>query len=234
MYLAIDTSTNTAGLALIANGHLVAEDTWCCTRNHSVELLSHTISLLTMTSVDIRDITGIIVARGPGGFNGLRVGLGTAKGLAFGLDVPIVGISTLAAAAYQHAAAGLPVCAVLPAGRTEVAWAIFQGSSGKWQGVLPETVSLPSDIYHCVNSPTIFAGELSENLLHEVRDKFDMLAIIPTQAPISRACALAELGTQRLSEREEDNVATIQPLYLRRPPITQPKSKAAGLRPPHQ
>jgi tRNA threonylcarbamoyl adenosine modification protein YeaZ len=116
MYLAIDTSSETTGLALIRDGQILAGTTWHCDRNHTVELLPHLEEMLKKTALNIKDIKGIIVARGPGSFNGLRVGLGTAKGLAFSLNVPIVGIGTLEAAAYQFADSGLPACAVFTAG----------------------------------------------------------------------------------------------------------------------
>jgi len=232
MHLAIDTSTNTTGLALITNGHIVAEDIWPCARNQSVELLPHIVSLFASAKSGIRDITGIIVARGPGSFNSLRVGLSTAKGLAFGLNVPIAGISTLAAAAYQHATAGLPVCAVLPAGHAEVAWAVYQELEREWQNTSPETISAPSTIFSYVISPTIFAGEPDEYLVQETRATLGELAVTHLVPPKSRVHALAELGTQRLGASAGDDVATLQPIYLRRPPITQPKSRAAGLKPP--
>jgi len=230
MYLAIDTSTGTAGLALIFGRHLVAEDTWCCTRNHSVELMPHITSILAKAKADTKDIAGIIVARGPGSFNGLRVGLGTAKGLAFGLGIPIASISTLSAAAYQHAATWLPICAILPAGRSEIAWAIYQDIDGKWLNSLPETISGPGEVYSYVTEPTVFAGEPSDELLHEIRLKLAGRAVIPS-SPKSRVCALAELGARRLDANEQDDVATLQPMYLRRPPITQPKPRTSTARP---
>jgi tRNA threonylcarbamoyl adenosine modification protein YeaZ len=123
MYLAIDTSSETTGLALIRDGQILAGTTWHCDRNHTGELLPHLEEMLKKTALNIKDIKGIIVARGPGSFNGLRVGLGTAKGLAFSLNVPIVGIGTLEAAAYQFADSGLPACAVFTAGRGEISCA---------------------------------------------------------------------------------------------------------------
>lgn len=225
MYLAIDTSTENTGLALTNGKCLVAEDVWRCMRNHSVELLPHIVSLLARAKTDINDITGLIAARGPGGFNGLRVGLGTAKGLALGLNVPIVGISTLEAAAYQHVAAGLPICAILPAGRTEVAWAIYQTIGLEWCNILPETISAPSEMFRYVKEPTIFAGELSDSLWQEAHTQLGALIATPQPLSICRARALAELGSQRLEAGTGDDVATLQPMYLRRPPITQPKPK---------
>ena len=95
MQLAIDTSTDTAGIALARDREVLAELTWHCGQNHTTQLLPQIAHLLNQTGIDLKSISGIIVARGPGSFNGLRVGISTAKGLAFSLGVPIIGISTL-------------------------------------------------------------------------------------------------------------------------------------------
>ena len=132
MQLAIDTSTDTASLALVQGSQVLAELTWHCGQNHTVELLPQLTHLLNQTKINLHSINCIIVARGPGSFNGLRVGISTAKGLAFSLGIPIVGISTLEVDAYQHAETGLPICPILNAGRGEIATAIYQRKHNKW------------------------------------------------------------------------------------------------------
>ena len=109
MQLSIDTSTDTAGLVLVRDGYILAELTWRCGQNHTRQLMPNLEHLLHQLELNPAEITGIIVARGPGSFNGLRVGISAAKGLAFSLDVPIVGISSLEAEAYQHAETGLHI-----------------------------------------------------------------------------------------------------------------------------
>ena len=109
MELAIDTSTETASIALSSEGTAVAEFTWHAGQNHTAELTPGINCLLQQAKLGIGDITGVIVARGPGSFNGLRVGMGMAKGLAFALGIPLVGIGTLEVEAYPHAASGTPV-----------------------------------------------------------------------------------------------------------------------------
>ena len=141
MQLAIDTSTGTASLALVQEDEVLAELTWRCGQNHSVQLLSQLEHLLSQAKLNLAATTGIIVARGPGSFNGLRVGIGTAKGLAFSLDVPIVGISTLEAAAYQHAETDLPVCPIFNAGREEIATARYQMTDNKWRQLAAEHIT---------------------------------------------------------------------------------------------
>ena len=112
MQLAIDTSTDSASLALVRYGEVLAESTWRSQQNHSVELLPKLTQLLNEAGAGIQAISGVIVAKGPGSFNGLRVGLSTAKGLAFSLKVPIIGISSLELEAYRHAdnTDGLNIC----------------------------------------------------------------------------------------------------------------------------
>ena len=76
-----------------------------------------------------------------GSFNGLRVGMSTAKGLAFALSIPLVGISTLELEAYPYAATGLPVCPMLSAGRGEIAAALFQSTRGRWRRLVDEHIT---------------------------------------------------------------------------------------------
>ena len=131
MQLAIDTSTGTAGLALVKDGEVLAELTWRCGQNHTTQLLPNLEYLLNQNKVNLQSLTGIIVARGPGSFNGLRVGVSTAKGLAFSLGIPIVGVSSLEVEAYPYAQTALPVCPVFNAGRGEIATATYRHRRGQ-------------------------------------------------------------------------------------------------------
>jgi len=229
MYLAIDTSSDNAGLAVTRDGQIMAEITWRCGRNHTVELLPHLEPLLKQSGLNIKDTKGIIVARGPGSFNGLRVGLGTAKGLAFSLGVPIAGISTLEAAAYQHAECGLPVCAVFNAGRDEIAYAMYQLKDGEWRCLSPESLMNIDELCEHIKERTIFCGEPTGAMLEQIRAKLRERAVIPVAAAMLRRPAfLAALGEKRLMAGFFDDVASLQPIYLRHPHISQPKSKSAG------
>src|SRR3712207_4499165 len=127
MELAIDTAGDVAGLALTELGRLVAEYTWLAQRQHSRDLLPAINALLARAGQTKQDLTAIFVSTGPGSYAGLRVGLSVAKGLAYALDIPIVGVGRLEVDAYQHAAFPGPVCAVHQAGKRELAWAVYQG-----------------------------------------------------------------------------------------------------------
>ena len=126
MLLALDTSTHLAGLALCENGELRAEYTWDVGANHSVELLRRLEWLLQERGLSMTQISAIAAAIGPGSFTGVRVAVTVAKTLAFSLKAPLVGISTLDVIAYSQAAAALPVCALMEAGRGEFYAAFYR------------------------------------------------------------------------------------------------------------
>jgi tRNA threonylcarbamoyl adenosine modification protein YeaZ len=224
MQIAIDTSTDYASLALVQGTEILAELSWRCGLNHTIETYPRLFSLLEKSGLDIKSADCIIVARGPGSFNGLRVGVSLAKGLAFSLAIPIIGINTLEATAYQHAEAGLPVCALQNAGREEVAVAVYQKKRLRWCQISSEHITTIEALPAELKAKTLFCGEINvSNSLH-IKKLFKTKAVIASPAGrLRRAAYLAELGQQRIKSGDFDNVATLQPIYLRRPPITQPK-----------
>ena len=226
MQIAIDTSTDTATVALVVGGEVLAELTWRSLKNHSVELLPNLNHLLRLAKLNLQDARAIIVARGPGSYNGLRVGISAAKGLAFSLGIPLVGVSTLEAAAYSHAVTGLPVCPIYPAGRNEIATARYQMVEGQWCTLESEKLSTVSALCAETNTRTVFCGELAPEIVQELGERLGDRAVLPSPAArLRRAAYLAELGLKRLEAGDADPVATLQPLYLRRPAITKPKHR---------
>jgi tRNA threonylcarbamoyl adenosine modification protein YeaZ len=220
--LAIDTSTDFASLALVQGSEILAEFTWRCGLNHTVELYPRLNLLLEKSATDIRTADCIFVAKGPGSFNGLRVGVSAAKGLAFSLGIPIIGISTLEIMAYQQAAAGMQVCAISNAGRQEVAAAIFRHKRNKWTQVAEEHITTIEGLVPKIKEKTIFCGEINAAALACIKKLFKTRSVIPSQAArLRRSTFLAELGQQRIEAGTYDNLAALQPLYLRRPPITE-------------
>ena len=224
MQLAIDTSTDTASLALVQDSEVLAELTWRCEQNHSVELLPRLADLLGRTKSNLQSISCVMVAKGPGSFNGLRVGVSTAKGLAFSLGIPIIGISTLEVEAYQHAETNLPICPIFNAGRGEIATATYQMKRNEWRQITSEHITTVESLCSQITTKTIFCGEFVASIAGQLRKQLKQRAIISSStARLRRASFLAELGQKRLEAGNYDNPATLHPLYLRRPPITKRK-----------
>src|SRR3972149_4558286 len=223
MQVAIDTSTDIAGLALTQDGEILAELTWRCQMNHSVQLLPNLAHLLKQTNLSLESADCIIVAKGPGSYNGLRVGISTAKGLAFSLNIPIIGISTLEAEAYQYALTDLPVCPVFNAGREEIATATYQQKTGQWRQIAEERLTTIEALCAEITDKTVFCGEFVPAIADKLKEKLKSKAII---APgLRRAAFLAGLGLKRFKVGDYDDAATLQPFYFRGPSRSQPKHK---------
>ena len=94
--------------------------------SHSRTLLTMTESLLKNLELKPTDIDLIAVASGPGSFTGVRIGVSAAKGLAWGLDIPVCGVSTLEAMAYQTLENDTLICPVMDARREQVYNALFK------------------------------------------------------------------------------------------------------------
>jgi tRNA threonylcarbamoyladenosine biosynthesis protein TsaB len=152
------------------------------------------------------------------------VGISTAKGLAFSLGIPIIGISNLEVEAYRYAGTGLPICPLFDAGRGEIATAIYQKKDNKWCQLVTEHITTVEALYSEITTKTIFCGGFVPLIANQLRKQLKQRVIILTTEP-RRASLLAELGRQRLEAGDCDNPATLQPLYLRRPAITKPKHR---------
>jgi tRNA threonylcarbamoyladenosine biosynthesis protein TsaB len=221
MELAIDTSTEVAGIALSSQGEIIAELTWHAGQNHTTELIPNLICILEQTKLNLEDINGVIVARGPGSFNGLRVGMSFAKGLALSLHIPIVGISTLEVEAFPYAFTALPVCPIQKAGRGEIATALFQAKRGIWCRLVEEHITTVEALLPELKRRTIFCGEITQDVALRLEEKLGRKTlIIKGAAGLRRAGYLSELGWMRLEAGDFDHSPTLEPLYLRRPAIT--------------
>ncbi|MFA6310717.1 MAG: tRNA (adenosine(37)-N6)-threonylcarbamoyltransferase complex dimerization subunit type 1 TsaB [Sterolibacterium sp.] len=150
--IALETSTRHLSVALWLNGHLIerAED---IPNGGSERLLPWIIDLLAEAGLTFKDVEGIAFGAGPGGFTGLRLACGVAQGLAFGLDLPVLGVSTLEAlamTAYSRAVAGERIFACLDARMGEVysaAYLIHGDGSETLQAPTvapPQQIGLPS------------------------------------------------------------------------------------------
>ena len=170
----------------------------------------------------VNDLEGIVVALGPGGFSALRVGMSVAKGLALATGKPLVGIGTLEAEAGPYLDSGMPVCALLDAGRREVASARF-GRDG--QRTREDLICPPEELAAEIGEATLFCGEAAPANAGLLREYLGSRVVLAAPAPAARLWALAQQGEQRLQAGDGDDVTTLQPYYLRMPTIGGPKRR---------
>lgn len=181
-------------------------------------------SLLTQQCMRPRDLKGIAVTLGPGGFGALRASLSVMKGLAFSLDVPAVGVSALEASAYVYAGINKTVCPLLNASQNQVAWAQFEASSTSLFRKTQDQITSQDEFIQSNGRTTLFCGEGVSSLSVLLRTTLGQEAIIMDQSsPLDRLTGAAAIGSKRLLNGESDNLASLQPHYLMSPAITPPK-----------
>ena len=95
--LALDSTAQTATVALTEDEKLLAEYTLNNGNTHSETLLPMVESMLTQLGMEVDDVELFALSCGPGSFTGVRIGAATVKGLAFGMHKPCIGVSTLEA-----------------------------------------------------------------------------------------------------------------------------------------
>jgi tRNA threonylcarbamoyladenosine biosynthesis protein TsaB len=208
--LAIDTSTEQASIALF-NGRQVAELSWPAGREQTVSVLNQIDHLLTLNKLAISDLSSVAIATGPGMFNGLRVGMSVAKGLVFSASLALIGVPTLEAVALPHVTCGLPIVAVLTAGRGRLLWAtsvegrLGEPRNGTVEELLAEIAASESDLLLC--------GEISpENHAILARSPHTLMAALTSGA--CRAPSVAELAWRRFQAQDFDDPVSLEPTYL--------------------
>lgn len=150
--LAIDTSTDTATVALAVNGEIYTEEQ-AGMRQHAQFLLPMIERLLALAGLSCQKLDGIVFGRGPGSFTGLRIACSVAKGLAYAHDLPMYPVSSLAAIAHE-VGLGQRILTLIDARMHQVYWAYFSKDSFD----APEQVSVASEIKLPSDSPFILAG----------------------------------------------------------------------------
>ncbi|KYN81921.1 tRNA threonylcarbamoyladenosine biosynthesis protein TsaB [Vibrio cidicii] len=146
--LAIDTATENCSVALLV-GEQVFSRSEVAPRDHTKKVLPMVDEVLQEAGLTLHDLDALAFGRGPGSFTGVRIGIGIAQGLAFGADLPMIGISTLAAMAqgsYRQNGA-THVATAIDARMNEVYWGRYQRQEdGRWQNVDDECVIPPADL----------------------------------------------------------------------------------------
>lgn len=124
--IALDSSGLVASVAVVEDDLLIAEYTIQYKKTHSQTLLPMLDEMKKMIDLDFGQIDAIAVAAGPGSFTGLRIGSATAKGLAFAMKKPIIGVPTLDGLAYNLYGTDKIVCPIMDARRSQVYTGIYE------------------------------------------------------------------------------------------------------------
>lgn len=218
--LAIDTSSSVASVAIINNEKLVGEYSINTNLKHSEKLMPIINQLLLSCDISINDIDCIGIAEGPGSFTGVRIGIATARAISHVINVPIIGVSTLEALAYNIPCFEGIVCPILDARRNQVYASAYRWEDNNVFSVINQDAYYIDDIIdelNKYNEKIIFLGDgidiYKEKLVSGlgVKAKFSLI-----YTKLQRASSVAQLALKYSKKGEMKNCFQVLPNYLRK------------------
>ena len=209
LLLALDTSTSTAGVALFDSRRVVSETTLQAGREHSTRLLGEVEAALERIGRTVQELTGLVVARGPGSFTGVRVALSVAKGMAAGLSIPLWGVNSLDVLAHAAGKVDLPVRAVLEAGRGRYATGLYA------REVLVEAPRLATleQLIGLVAEETLLIGDIGPDARRRLEAETPARITDPAGC-LRRAGFLAELGWRMAQAGDPGDPHAVDAVYI--------------------
>ncbi|WP_408009075.1 tRNA (adenosine(37)-N6)-threonylcarbamoyltransferase complex dimerization subunit type 1 TsaB [Pseudalkalibacillus sp. A8] len=213
--LAIDTSNLVMGVSVISDGKIVGELTTNMKKNHSVRLMPAIANLLEEVDIQPKELDRIIVAKGPGSFTGVRIGVSVAKTMAWSLNIPITGVSSLEVLAQNGKYFDGWVCPLFDGRRGQIYTGLYGNLDNRFQLLQEERIMQLTDWIDTIKDESKKVLFLGNDLpLH--REKIDELlgerAVFGQAADHNpRASELAALGVAR----EGEDPHTFTPSYLR-------------------
>lgn len=218
--LALETATLVSGVALATESSLLAEWKLETAKTHSELLLPHVEMLLQAAQVEKQELKAVAVSLGPGSFTGLRIGLATAKALAYALRIPLIGVPTLEALAYNCPVPGVLLSPFLDAQKGNVYQGRYHIENGRVVEVQPpRVVAFQKALEELVadGEPAMALGE-GVAWLQQPEYKALQEALVPTPLSVAmpRAASVAALAWQRLQQGDSDEAMTLEPMYIRR------------------
>ncbi len=217
--LALETSTLVSSVALGTVDTLLGEITLQTKKTHSELLMPHIDKLLKMAGIKKTELKAVAVSIGPGSFTGLRIGLATAKTLAYALQIPIVGVPSLAALAYGCSVPGVILAPMLDAQKGNVYQAVFQWQNGELQELRATRVV---DIQEALEDltqydlPVLVMGEAAVLHSEKIQKIGKNLELAKPHLIIQRAASVAGVGHTLLGQGKVQDVMTLEPVYIRR------------------
>lgn len=217
--LSMDSSSLVTTVALLKDEHILGEFTINFKREHSVILMEKVEELLKDCEVDINDVDGFVVSKGPGSFTGLRIGMATVKGLSMGSNKPYVSISSLDALAYSLLNFDGLICPIMDALRDSVFTCIYRNIDGKLTKVIDYSALSLEELATKLNSlgeKVIFTGDGVYKHKDYLSTNIPKAIFAPNHLSIIKASSLGELGMIELKNGNFDDKNSA-PLYLKKP-----------------
>lgn len=220
--LAIDTSSLVATVAVMNEEKLIGEYTINSPMTHSQKLMPIIDELLRGIELSMEDIDFIAISRGPGSFTGIRIGIATAKGLAHSRDIPIIGVSSLEALAYNITYSRELICPIMDARRNQVYTGVYKWVEHKLINVVDEAPLSIGELMDKLKEreeKVIFLGDGLKRYKNDIVNILgDKALFAPLYVNMQRASSVAQLALDKINDDKVNTQSylNIVPIYLRK------------------
>jgi tRNA threonylcarbamoyladenosine biosynthesis protein TsaB len=227
--IALDTSTEACSVALALDGK-VRSRFEMTERSHAELVLPMVDSLLAEAGATLASLDAVAFGRGPGGFTGVRIAAGVAQGLAYGADLPVVPVSSLAAVAEPLLAApGQRLLVCNDARMGEVYWAVFErDADGGLRALTAERVSPPGDVDVAGLAVERAAGN-GLAAQPALRGRLESVGVAVVDGAWPRAEAVLAIGAREFAAGRSVSPADAVPVYVRDDVARPPGRPVTGL-----
>ena len=218
LLLAFETSAKAASVALFEGNTLLSEQYQNTGLTHSQTLLVMAENLLNQCGKTPSQVEAVAVAKGPGSFTGVRIGVAAAKGFAWGGQLPIYGVSTLEAMALGLGVWEGVVCPVMDARRSQVYNALFYVNQGKVERTTPDRAIALTDLEKEIKNlsePVFLVGDGSVLCYNTLRATVPGLVLPQNHRMHQRAVGVGLAALEKIAAGDAGDGAALAPNYLR-------------------
>ena len=232
LILNLDTSTPVCSVALASGKQLTGIRESHDDKSHSRQLGIFIQELLSENNLEVSSLDAVAVSMGPGSYTGLRIGVSTAKGLAYGSNIPLIGIGTLdalAEGALQHQEISnilekdrnTLLCPMIDARRMEVYTAVYTSTGQKVKEVSAEIINAESYHNKLEKGPIVFFG----NGAVKCMDIITHTNAVFINGIETSANYMVPLSEKAWKQKKFEDIAYFEPYYLKDFIATVPKNK---------
>ncbi len=221
MILAFESTAKVASVALMKGGRVLCEYSVDAGLTQSELLLPMAEHCLASVHKDFSDLSALACTVGPGSFTGVRIGVSTVKGIAFGKNLPCIGVSTLESLAQNLKGLTGIFAAVMDARRAQVYNALFLSDGETITRLTPDRAisldQLAEELAAYKEKEIYLVGDGYEVAMRYLADKALPLCVTPAALRAQRADSCAAVAERMLSQGLAVSDRALSPTYLRLP-----------------
>lgn len=219
--LHIETSTKVCSVALSMDGKLIDVREENSDQYIHGEVLTVFIEeILQKNKWKLNELNGVVITSGPGSYTGLRIGVSTAKGLCYALKLPLLSVNSLESIAYlaKKKHPNSRICAMIDARRMEVFSVLYDAD---FNIIKPLSADVLDEISYEEFLPFVACGDG----MSKVKELWKGRDLIFEENILSSATGQVEIAYQKYINKEFEDVAYFEPLYLKDFVVTPSKNK---------